>query len=140
MRFIGALIRLVVRLVLIPVKLVLKVGRIGFRTGVAVGTAPVKVSWWAGRRAGLKALLALAVGVVLGLLLAPVPGERLRRKLLAAVGGPDPVGPPAPATAAGANGVAGGRDAGTGAADGPVTSATDEDDTQVLPDGVGGQG
>jgi hypothetical protein len=46
------------------------------------------VSWWATRRSGLKALVFLGLGVVIGLLVATVPGRELRRRLRERLGGP----------------------------------------------------
>lgn len=66
-------IRLLFRLVLLPLKLVLAAAGITFRTGFKVGTLPVKGGYVAGRALGLKALVLFAAGVALGV----VVGRRL---------------------------------------------------------------
>lgn len=66
-------IRLLFRLVLLPIKIVLAAAGITFRTGFKVGTLPVKGGVFAGRKLGLKALVLFAAGVALGV----VVGRRL---------------------------------------------------------------
>ncbi len=70
---IRVLTRLLVRLVVLPIKLVLATAGLTFRAGFKVGTLPVKGGVVAGRRLGLKALLLFAAGIALGV----VVGRRL---------------------------------------------------------------
>jgi hypothetical protein len=66
-------IRLLFRLVLLPIKILLAVFGLTFRTGFKVGVLPVKGGVFAGRKLGLKALVLFAAGVALGV----VVGRRL---------------------------------------------------------------
>ncbi|MEZ5141345.1 MAG: BON domain-containing protein [Acidimicrobiales bacterium] len=92
MKAVGDLLRFVWRaLVVVPVKLVSAVVEAAFRIGLAVGRAPVRVSQRAVRLAGVKGVLLFLVGLVVGLVLAPVPGRQLRARLRAlAAGGAAP--------------------------------------------------
>jgi hypothetical protein len=66
-------IRLLLRLVILPVKLVLATAGLTFRAGFKVGTLPVKGSAVAVRRLGFKAVLLFIGGIALGV----VVGRRL---------------------------------------------------------------
>ncbi len=66
-------IRLLFRLVLLPLKLLLVTAGLTFRTGFKAGTLPVKGGYAAGRALGLKALVLFAAGIALGV----VVGRRL---------------------------------------------------------------
>jgi hypothetical protein len=59
-------IKLLIRLVILPIKLVLATAGLTFRAGFKAGTLPVKGSVVAGRALGLKALVLFAAGVALG--------------------------------------------------------------------------
>jgi len=74
-------VRFLVRLVLLPFRLVIAAVVVSFRTGLFVARVPVRASAGVGRAVGLRAAVALLVGVAIGLLLAPVPGRELRRRL-----------------------------------------------------------
>jgi osmotically-inducible protein OsmY len=63
--------------VLFPFRLAFGVGRLGYRTG----RATARGSYRAGRFVGLSRLLALGVGVAIGLLVAPTTGAELRDRL-----------------------------------------------------------
>ena len=66
-------IRLLVRLVILPVKLVLATAGLTFRAGFKAGTLPMKGSAVAVRKLGFKAVLLFIGGVALGVMI----GRRL---------------------------------------------------------------
>jgi hypothetical protein len=68
-------IRLVFRLVLLPIKLVLAVTGLTFRTGFKAGTLPLKGGYKASRALGLKALVLFAAGIALGVVIGRRLGE-----------------------------------------------------------------
>ena len=59
-------VKLLVRLMVLPIKVVLATAGLTFRAGFKAGTLPVKGSAVAVRTLGLKAVLLFAAGVVLG--------------------------------------------------------------------------
>jgi hypothetical protein len=67
-------IRLLFRLLLLPLKLLLVTAGLTFRTGFKAGTLPVKGSFAAGPALGLKALVLFAAGVALGVFVGRKPG------------------------------------------------------------------
>lgn len=71
----------VIRLVLLPVRVLLAVVGVTFRGGYLVGRAPVKAGATVARLPGWRGWFFLVVGVGLGLLLAPVPGRDLRARV-----------------------------------------------------------
>ena len=75
------MLRFLVRLVLLPFRLVLGAVAAGFRVGVGVGRLPLRVSNGLGRLLGFRAVLTLVLGLALGLLFAPGPGRELRDRL-----------------------------------------------------------
>jgi hypothetical protein len=75
--------RFVLRLVLLPVRLVVASVAVGFRIGRMVTAVPVRVSGRVGRLLGFRAVVALLAGLALGLLFAPGPGRDLRDRLRA---------------------------------------------------------
>ena len=75
--------RFLVRLVLLPVRVVLAAVAVGFRLGQLVTGIPLRISARMGRLLGLRAIVALAVGLAVGLLFAPGPGRELRDRLRA---------------------------------------------------------
>jgi len=82
---------MVIRAVLFPVRLTYGVGRAGLKTGYKAGRLSVGSTYKAGRFVGPSRLLALGVGVAIGLLVAPTSGQELRdrlRRRLAARGAP----------------------------------------------------
>jgi hypothetical protein len=80
-----------VRLILLPFKLVLAALEAGFRAGRVAGAVPLRLGRGTTRVLGFRGTLALLVGVVLGLAFAPGPGRDLRarvKQLLARDDGP----------------------------------------------------
>jgi len=69
------------RLLLLPFKILLATVGLTFRTGFALGKAPVKASRAAVRVVGLRGWVLFLAGLALGLLFAPGPGRDLRVKL-----------------------------------------------------------
>lgn len=78
MRFIAGTVGLLVRLVLLPFKVVLALTGIGFKVGMRVSTAPMRIGWRATRAAGFSGVGCFVLGLLLGLLVAPFPGKDLR--------------------------------------------------------------
>lgn len=70
-----------VRLVALPLRLVRRVTALSFRTGVAVGRVPVRMTAGGARRLGVVGVGALVAGVLVGLVVAPVSGAQMRRRL-----------------------------------------------------------
>jgi hypothetical protein len=68
-------IRLLFRLVLLPIKLVLAVTGLTFRTGFKAGTLPIKGGYKASRALGLKALVLFAAGIAVGVVIGRRLGE-----------------------------------------------------------------
>jgi BON domain len=71
----------VIRAVLLPVRLTYGVGKLGVRTGYQAGRLSVGSTYRVGRFVGLSRLLALGLGVGIGLLIAPTTGAELREQL-----------------------------------------------------------
>jgi hypothetical protein len=71
----------VIRTVLFPVRLVYGVGKLGTKTGYQAGRLSVGSTYKVGRFVGLSRLLALGLGVGIGLLMAPTSGAELRQQL-----------------------------------------------------------
>ncbi|MBN2623179.1 MAG: BON domain-containing protein [Acidimicrobiales bacterium] len=69
------------RALLFPVRLAFGVGKAGVKTGYAAGRLSVGSTYRVGRFVGVSRLLALGVGVVIGLLVAPTSGQQLRDSL-----------------------------------------------------------
>jgi hypothetical protein len=72
---------ILIRLLLLPIKIALRLLGLTLKVGYVSGKVPVKVSARSVRLVGFRGLLFLMVGVALGLLLAPEPGRDLRIKL-----------------------------------------------------------
>lgn len=81
------LFRFVFRVLLLPFKILLASVGLMFRTGFAIGKAPVRASRAAVRVAGVRGWLLFLIGLALGLLFAPGPGRDLRAKLQALLQG-----------------------------------------------------
>ena len=62
---------MVTRVVTFPIKATYGVGKAGVKTGYTAGRLSVRSTYKAGRWVGVSRLLALALGVVIGLLAAP---------------------------------------------------------------------
>jgi hypothetical protein len=71
----------VFRTILLPVRLSYGVGKAGVKTGYYAGRLSVGTTYRATRFVGLSRLLAIALGVGIGLLIAPTSGEELRERL-----------------------------------------------------------
>jgi hypothetical protein len=72
---------ILIRLLLFPIKLVLRLLGITLKVGYVSGKVPVRMSARSVRLIGFRGWLFLAVGIGIGLLLAPEPGRELRVKL-----------------------------------------------------------
>jgi hypothetical protein len=79
-------VRLLVRLVVLPIKLALAALGLTARTGFRIGRLPVRATGRSVRIVGLKGIFFLAVGLAIGLLLAPETGKQLRARLAALLG------------------------------------------------------
>jgi hypothetical protein len=79
------------RILLLPIRAALGVGRLSARTGYRAGRLSAVSTYRVGRAVGVRRLLFFGVGVGVGLMLAPTSGEELReslRRKLAARRGP----------------------------------------------------
>jgi BON domain len=76
-------VRFVLRLLLLPVRVVLAAVAVGFRAGQLVARFPMRISARLGRLMGLRSVVALLAGLAIGLLFAPGPGRELRLRLRA---------------------------------------------------------
>jgi len=76
MKLLSVPIRLLWRLIVLPVKILLASAGLTFRAGFKAGTLPVKGGVAAGRRLGLKALILFAGGVALGVVIGRRLGAR----------------------------------------------------------------
>ncbi|HEX8804635.1 MAG TPA: BON domain-containing protein [Acidimicrobiales bacterium] len=83
---------MLVRTVLLPVRLTYGVGKLSAKAGYRTGRASMVGTYRAGRFLGYRRMALFALGVGLGLLLAPSSGRELRDRIRRAVesrGGPD---------------------------------------------------
>lgn len=76
---------MVIKALLLPVRVGYGTGKLGVKTGYAAGRASVGTTWKVGRWVGLSRLLALGVGVGIGLLVAPASGRETRDRIARAV-------------------------------------------------------
>jgi hypothetical protein len=74
---------MIVRTVLFPVRLALGVGKLSAKGGYKAGRASVRGTYKAGSLVGYGRMATLAIGVGIGLLLAPQSGPEMREKLRA---------------------------------------------------------
>ena len=79
-----------VRVVLFPFRLLAWLLKEIMRATWWTAKAPVRVTAGTTKAIGFKAILFFILGLALGLLFAPGPGEELRRKLMALVNGGEP--------------------------------------------------
>jgi hypothetical protein len=105
------MIWLLTRLVVWPVRAALLTAGLAARTTGRTATGSAKLGFRAGRLVGYRRLGVLLVGVVVGLLVAPVPGRELRARLTARLQGDQPASAPTTSapTAFPDAGVGGGR-------------------------------
>jgi BON domain len=80
-------VRFLLRLLLLPVRVVLASVAVGFRAGQMVARVPMRISSRIGRLMGWRAVLALLAGLAIGVLFAPGPGRELRDRLQALAAG-----------------------------------------------------
>jgi BON domain len=87
---------ILIRLLLFPVKLALRLLGFTLKVGYVSGRVPVRLTGRSVRFLGVRGLFFLLVGVAVGLFLAPMPGAELLRKVQALLqqgsGGPAPGG------------------------------------------------
>ena len=72
----------VTRTVTFPVRMTYGAGKLGVKTGYAAGKLSARGGYRATRFVGLSRLLALGIGVAIGLLIAPTSGQDLRDRLM----------------------------------------------------------
>jgi hypothetical protein len=72
---------ILIRIILFPLKLALRLLGVTLKVGYVAGKVPVKVSARSVRVVGFRGVLFLIVGVAIGLLLAPEAGKDTRLKL-----------------------------------------------------------
>ena len=72
---------ILIRLLLFPIKLVLRLLGFTLKVGYVSGRVPVRMSARSVRLVGFRGVLFLGIGIAIGLLLAPEPGRDLRLKL-----------------------------------------------------------
>ncbi len=70
-----------IRILLFPVRLTYGAGKLGVKTGYQAGRLSVGTTYRATRFVGLSRLLAMGLGVGIGLLVAPTSGVELRERL-----------------------------------------------------------
>jgi len=80
--------RLVVGLLVLPLRVLRSAVKLSFKAGVQVGAAPFRVTAVATRRLGVVGTASLLVGVAVGVLFAPVSGRQMRQRLRQLISGP----------------------------------------------------
>jgi len=83
----GTLVRLVAQLIRLPFKVAGKLIVAAFALGRAVGRVPLRMTHRTIRLLGFRGVFFGLLGLAAGLLLAPVAGRELRRKLAGLLGG-----------------------------------------------------
>lgn len=81
------MLRLGVRTLTLPLRVAAGATAVTFRTGLRIGRLPVRATAVGARRLGAVGVLALVVGVGIGMLFAPTSGAQLRARLRTLVGG-----------------------------------------------------
>ena len=71
-----------IRTLTLPVRVTYGAGKLGVKTGYTVGRVSARTGYRATRYVGLSRLLALGLGVAIGLLIAPTSGQELRDRLI----------------------------------------------------------
>jgi osmotically-inducible protein OsmY len=71
----------VTRILLLPVRATLGVGKLSAKTGYRTGKLYARSTYRVGRLIGLRRVLVLGAGVGIGMLVAPTSGQELRDKL-----------------------------------------------------------
>jgi osmotically-inducible protein OsmY len=71
----------VTRILLLPVRATLGVGKLSAKTGYRTGKLSARSTYRVGRLIGLRRVLVLGTGVGVGMLVAPTSGQELRDKL-----------------------------------------------------------
>jgi hypothetical protein len=71
----------VTRILLLPVRATLGVGKLSAKTGYRTGKLSARSTYRVGRLIGLRRVLVLGAGVGIGMLVAPTSGQELRDKL-----------------------------------------------------------
>jgi len=71
----------VTRILLLPVRATLGVGKLSAKTGYRTGKLSARSTYRVGRLIGLRRVLVLVAGVGIGMLVAPTSGQELRDKL-----------------------------------------------------------
>jgi hypothetical protein len=79
--------KLVARLLLLPIRLAFRLTGLVFHTGRLAGSVPLRVSRRSTRLLGVRGVLGLVGGIAIGLAVAPGPGRELRAKVRARMGG-----------------------------------------------------
>jgi hypothetical protein len=74
-------VKFIVRLLLLPFKLVLAAVETAFRIGRLFGSIPLRVGRSTSRIMGVRGVIGLLVGLAVGLLFAPGPGRDLRDRV-----------------------------------------------------------
>jgi hypothetical protein len=72
----------VIRTVTFPLRVTYGAGKLGVKTGYAAGRMSARTGYKVTRRVGVSRLLALGLGVAIGILIAPTSGQDLRDRLL----------------------------------------------------------
>lgn len=72
-----------VRLILLPLRIAFALIGLAFRTGRMVALLPLRISERASRLLGFRGVVALVVGLLVGLFFAPGPGRELRDRVRA---------------------------------------------------------
>ena len=70
-----------IRILLLPVRATLGVGKLSAKTGYRTGKLSARSTYRVGRLIGLRRVLVLGAGVGIGMLVAPTSGQELRDKL-----------------------------------------------------------
>ncbi|HEY8525115.1 MAG TPA: BON domain-containing protein [Acidimicrobiales bacterium] len=72
---------MLLRTILLPARLTIGVGKLSAKSGYKAGRASVVGTYRAGRALGYRRMATLALGIGIGLLIAPMSGQELRDQL-----------------------------------------------------------